>query len=207
MLTFGLFYPSVTKTQAENFYNEEITIADEIEGGGVYDTLVDSQSNPNLQNHAYGTISNEETDGLMGNMDNSDQPRFRSGILGLIESKMDTVVLWISHTLRIPGKEFKPTLESGRSAYRIAGTLSFAIFVFNWYTLMWGSYFTETVIHKVLVGAQLAWIFLLFLRLLQLPKSQEKLSYQAPFVPLLPVAAVWFNSYVSRKDNFRVLVT
>ena len=48
----------------------------------------------------------------------------------------------------------------------------------------------------LLMSMQLIWIIFLILKIVQMPRSQEKLSYKAPFVPFLPIAAIWFNVYL-----------
>lgn len=77
----------------------------------------------------------------------------------------------------------------------MACLLAFAMLVFNWYTLAWADYFSQSFMHKFLMTFQLFWIAFLILKICQQPSSQEKLSYQAPFVPFLPIVAIWFNVY------------
>ena len=154
---------------------------------GVYDTLMDGNGN------AYGAI--EDEDQLLMNQRN-EIPVTGFPYGRFIIEPLQPAWTWLLHTLKVPGKEIRPTEQSGKQVTTLVTFLTFAILVFNWYNINWGSYLQESLIHKIFVSSQLLWIIFLFLRIIQQPRSQEQLSYYAPFVPVLPIAAIWFNVYL-----------
>lgn len=91
---------------------------------------------------AYGAIE-ENTDQLFE--EDAEQSKL-AGNFGKIS-------LWMKLSLGIPGKEIKPTVESGRAAYTYCTFLMFAIFILNWYLLIW-DFSTSSFVTKIVILSQ-----------------------------------------------------